>query len=172
MTDLTTLFIAVVLVATVLSAISIWSPRRLPVKVGAVTTASVFLPIAYLGFVDLLSKPKPVDLEWFHSQVGDAEVLGSAIHEGQNIFLYLQMPDVEEPRSYVLPWDRNLAEQLQSARREAEENGNGVGMRLPFEPSLDDREPKFYALPQPAMPPKDRLPDAPAQQYEQPGQDA
>ena len=28
-------------------------------------------------------------------------------------------------------------------------------MRLPFEPTLDAREPKFYAPPQPALPPKD-----------------
>ena len=26
---------------------------------------------------------------------------------------------------------------------------------MPFESSLDDREPMFYAMPQPAMPPKD-----------------
>jgi hypothetical protein len=28
-------------------------------------------------------------------------------------------------------------------------------MRLPFERSEDDQEPKFYAMPQPAQPPKD-----------------
>jgi hypothetical protein len=28
-------------------------------------------------------------------------------------------------------------------------------MTMPFESSLDDREPMFYAMPQPAMPPKD-----------------
>jgi hypothetical protein len=40
-------------------------------------------------------------------------------------------------------------------------------MRLPFEPSLDDGEPKFYALPQPALPPKD-LDREPPKFYEQP----
>jgi hypothetical protein len=38
-------------------------------------------------------------------------------------------------------------------------------MRLPFEPSLDDREQKFYALPQPALPPKD-FNDPPPEVYE------
>jgi hypothetical protein len=28
-------------------------------------------------------------------------------------------------------------------------------MRLPFERSQDDQEPKFYAMPQPQLPPKD-----------------
>ena len=34
-------------------------------------------------------------------------------------------------------------------------------MRLPFEPSLDDQEPRFYAQPQPALPPKDLNPPPP-----------
>jgi hypothetical protein len=44
-------------------------------------------------------------------------------------------------------------------------------MRVPFEPTLDGRERRFYALPQPALPPKDAL-DPPAQVYQQPGRDA
>ena len=89
----------------------------------------------------------------------------AACRRSEGIYLWLQLPDVPEPRAYVLPWNRDLAEQLQTALREAEENRSGVQMRLPFEPSLDDRQPKFYALPQPALPPKD-LNDPPAQVYE------
>ena len=37
-------------------------------------------------------------------------------------------------------------------------------MRLPFEQSLEDREPKFYAMPQPQQPPKDQD-QGPAQVY-------
>jgi hypothetical protein len=169
MTEITQLFVIALTVATALAGISVWSPRRLVVKLGAIGTAAVFLPVAYLAFVELLSKPKPVNLEWWHARVADAEVLGSQIREDQGIYLYLQMPDVHEPRSYVLPWDRQLAEELQAALRDAERNGNGLRMRLPFEPSLDDREPKFYALPQPALPPKDDLPGSPAREYERPG---
>jgi hypothetical protein len=61
----------------------------------------------------------------------------------------------------ILPWSRDLAEQLQTARREAEQNDTQVQMRLPFEPSLDDGEPKFDAMPQPALPPKDLDPEPP-----------
>jgi hypothetical protein len=66
--------------------------------------------------------------------------------------------------------DRARAEQLQQALREAEQNGRGVRMRLPFEPSLEDREPKFYAPPQPALPPKHAV--QPPQLYQPPGRDA
>jgi hypothetical protein len=79
--------------------------------------------------------------------------------------------DIAEPRAHVLPWDRASALPLQQALREAERQGSGVQMRLPFEPSLDDLEPKFYALPQPALPPKDLVEPEP-ELYQPPGRDA
>jgi hypothetical protein len=95
-------------------------------------------------------------------------VLGSSLREDDGIYLWLQLPNAGEPRSYVLPWDREIAEQLQAAQREAEETQGGLKMRLPFEPSLDDREPKFYAMPQPAPPEKEAPAQGP-QFYQAPG---
>jgi hypothetical protein len=156
MTELTYLFAALAGLAGVMTSISIWAPRRLALKRGALGTAGLFLPAAYLGFLHLLSMPKPVALEWWHATADEATVLGATIQEGEGIYLWLQLAAAPEPRAYVLPWSRETAEQLQAARREAEANETPLQMRLPFEPSLDDRAPKFYALPQPALPPKDR----------------
>ena len=171
MTEVTQLFIVGAALVALLSLISIWAPRRLVIKSTALTTAVLFLPVSYAALVDLLSKPKPVDLEWWQSGAAEAEVLASRMIEDKAIYLWLQLPDLSEPRAYVLPWDRASAEQLQQAMREAEQNGSGVQMRLPFEPSLEDREPKFYALPQPALPPKD-LTDPEPEVYQPPGRDA
>ena len=171
MTGVTELFMIAAALAALLSLISIWAPRRLALKGTALTTAVLFLPVSYAALVDLLSKPKPVDLEWWQSSAAQAEVLASRLVEDEAIYLWLQLPDLAEPRAYVLPWDRASAEQLQQAMREAEQNGSGVQMRLPFEPSLEDREPKFYALPQPALPPKDMV-EPPPQFYQPPGRDA
>jgi hypothetical protein len=172
MTELTYLFTLFAVLAGLVASISIWAPRRLWIKLCALGAAALFMPTAYLTLMQLLSMPKPVTYEWWHGQADEATVLSSSMQEQQGIYLWLQLPDVPEPRAYVLPWDRDLAEQLQTAMREAEENRSGVQMRLPFEPSLDDREPKFYAMPQPVLPPKD-LDEPPAQVYERgPQQDA
>lgn len=64
-----------------------------------------------------------------------------------------------------------MAEQLQQALEQAEKQGTQARMRMPFEPTLDQRERKFYAPPQPAMPSKD-LARPPAQIYRQPGENA
>jgi hypothetical protein len=171
MTGVTHLFTIATVLAALLASISIWAPRRLAIKGTALATATLFLPVAYLSFVDLLSKPKPVDLEWWLVEAEEATVLGSALREDEGIYLWLQLPNAAEPRAYRLPWSRETAEQLQGALREAEEQAGQLQMRRPFESSLDDQEPMFYARPQPALPPKDEAEPGP-QIYEHPGQAA
>jgi hypothetical protein len=161
------LFTAGLIVLAALCTICVWAPRRPFVKVGALAFAGMFIPIGYVSLAELMSKPKPVELEWWLGQSDEATVIASTMEEGKGIYLWLQLAQVAEPRAYVLPWSRELAEQLQEAMREAESSKGGVGMRLPFESSLDDREPRFYALPQPALPPKD-LTHPPAQRYKPP----
>ena len=164
MTELTYLFGVVAVLAGALSSISIWAPRRLAMKLLAVGGVALFLPAVYAGFAQLLALPKPVALEWWQAHAEEATVLAASLREDEAIYLWLQLRGVDEPRAYALPWHRDLAEQLQAAQREAEESQTQVQMRLPFEDSLDDREPKFYAMPQPQLPAKD-LDAPPAQVY-------
>ena len=171
MTGIPQLFAITVALAATLGLIGIWAPRRLAIKGAALAAVVLFLPLAYASLVELLSKPKPVDLEWVLSGTTEAEVVASRLVEDRGIYLWLQLPDVFEPRAYVLPWDRTSAEQLQQALRDAEQQGSAVQMRLPFEPSLEERAPKFYALPQPALPPKD-LVQPPPEFYQPTGRDA
>lgn len=170
MNEIPTFLVPVVLLCTLLASIGIWAPRKLVLKLVAVTATISMMPLSYAAMAALLSRPKPVELEWWLESAREATVLGSTMREGEGIYLYLQLDSSAEPRSYVMPWNRQLAEELQQALQEAEENQSAVQMRLPFEPSYDDREPKFYALPQPAQPPKDGMP--PPEIYEHPEQAA
>lgn len=170
MNDLLYLFGAAVILATLLANIGIWAPRRLWVRLAALLTAALFIPLAYASAASLLSRPKPTSLEWMRAQAEEAAVLGSSIREGVAIYVWLQMPDSTEPRAYTLPWSQDLAQQLQDARNEAEKQGTGLQMRLPFEKSWDHREPKFYALPQPQLPQKIQ-PEPPAMRLQHPSQE-
>ena len=165
MTAATLLYAALALAAGALVVIAIWSPRPLVVKLGAIGASAAFLLTGYAAVAELLSRPKPVSLEWAHRASEQAELLGAKAVEGKAIFLFLQLPGVEEPRAYQIPWRRELAEQLQSAQAEAAERGGGVLVERPFEDrggeaSLETREPMFYVPPPPALPPK-TAPDAP-----------
>ncbi|MBX6322814.1 MAG: hypothetical protein IRY94_13375 [Rhodospirillaceae bacterium] len=120
----------------------------------------VLLAMIYGGSAELLGRPKPVRLEWRNTE--EAKVVGASMREGRAIYLWLQVPGAEAPRAYELPWSTRAAEQLQKAMGDAQARGTGVKMSAPFgETSLDPREPKFYAVPQPAMPEKDYSAAAP-----------
>ena len=162
------LFVAAVALAGLMCSVTIWAPRRLAVKVAALGLAAAVLPLGYASMAGLLSKPKPVRLEWLRTAATEASVLSASIREGRGIYLLLALPDAEEPRYYVLPWNEEMARQLQEARREAEDSGAQLAMREPFEGerSIAEGQPKFYAKPQPAPPPKRYEP--PAMQYRHP----
>ncbi len=168
MTSLPLLFTAATALALGLGSIAVWAPRRPSVKLAALAAAAMFLPLAYAVQVGLLGRPKPVSMEWLAAG-GEVAVLGSMPVEGRQIFLWLRVPETDEPRAYALPWSRRLAEELQAAGREAADAGTEVRMRAPFagEASLEDGEPRFYAAPQPPMPPKAEAP--PARLSDRPG---
>ncbi len=154
MDELLPFFAGVTALAGILGSISIWTPRKVWLKCTALCTLAFFLPVAYFTMTDLLSRPKPADLEWLHRQAEQAQVLGTRMKEGEAIYVWLEMEGVTEPRSYVLPWDKQLAKQMHGAKREAESKGQPLMMGKPFQPSLEQREKKFYAAPQPKLPPK------------------
>ena len=154
MIELFHLFAASAALAAALAAISIWSHRKLWAKISAVLATALFIPTIYLSYADLLSRPKPASLEWWYRSVPEATVIGSRLREGDAIYVWIEMADIDEPRAYKLPWQQKLAKQLYGAQREAEANGTKVQMRLPFADRVEEQEPMFYALPQPALPPK------------------
>ncbi|HKY87625.1 MAG TPA: hypothetical protein VJL90_12755 [Pseudorhodoplanes sp.] len=91
---------------------------------------------------------------------GEHPLLGVKMVEGEAIYILLDIGD-GEPRYYRLPWSIETAQKLQSAQEGAGEDGE-VGLKVPpFDPSLDELGPMFYADPQEAMPPKPVQPEAP-----------
>jgi hypothetical protein len=147
MKDLIPLFATLGLLAALLAHIAIWSPRNLWIKVGALATTVAFLPVAYASLSTMLSRPKPIELEWSRNQLAEAAVLGARLEEGKAIYVWLGMDGVDEPRAYSLPWSQELAKQLHGAQRAAEQTGTEVLMRKPFENSLDEQNQLFYAAP-------------------------
>lgn len=161
MTITTNWFVIATAIAAVLASIAIWSPRSLKLKVAALLCATAFLPIGYYSLNDILSRPKPVLLETVHKDVEQVEVLSSIMEEDEAIYLWLQLPEVDEPRSYQLPWSEEMAKQLHKAQQQAEQEGTEVKMKKPFERTVDTESPVFYAAPPKAPPMKQASDDNP-----------
>ncbi|HZT18407.1 MAG TPA: hypothetical protein VFA23_03330 [Dongiaceae bacterium] len=119
-------------------------------------SAAVFLVLVVVvfgGSVELLSRPKPLRLEWRDTR--EAQVVSASLREGQGIYIWIEFDGSSEPRSYILPWNIKTAQQLQTAMRQGQARGTAVKMSMPgASAGLDDREPKFYAKPQQPLPDK------------------
>lgn len=145
---------AAVVTAVALGFVAAWSRRRLALRVVAAGLSVSFLVLLAGAMSELLGRPKPVRLEWNARGVADADVLAGRIVEGKGIYLWLTLPGLDEPRTYVMPWDMKLARQLKKSLDESARDGGRARLRLPFEPSLEEREQKFYVSPQPRAPDK------------------
>ncbi|MER9237210.1 hypothetical protein NKI56_35500 [Mesorhizobium sp. M0622] len=126
------------------------------------------ITVVYVGASELLGRPKPLGLEW--RDTAKAQVVGAVPVENEAIYVWLTTPGSTEPRSYVLPWSQQAAQQLQDAMGKAEADGTGVEMKMQTaDAGLDTREPMFYARPQPALPAKDYQSGVRPLVYTQPG---
>jgi hypothetical protein len=130
-------------------------PRKRPrQRAASVGLYIVLLAMVYAGSTELMGRSKPLRLEWRNAS--EAKVIAATMKENEAIYVWLDIEGQSEPRSYALPWSQEMAQQLQRAMSDAQQNGTEVKMASPFEgEGLDDREPKFYAMPQPPMPDKD-----------------
>lgn len=155
MLDLFLLFGVIAALLALLTNIGLWSQHRLAVKVAALTIAALVLPTAYFSLVTLLSRPKPIALEWVPPKADETTVIAAQMDEDVAIYLWVQRPDSKEPRSYVLPWDEQTARELHEAQRAAEAEGGTVQVRLsPQQKDIEQADRMFYAAPPPAPPPK------------------
>lgn len=128
-------------------------------QVASVATFVMLVGVVYAGSVDLLGLPKPMRLEW--RTADKATVLAARMREGKAIYVWLQTGDASEPRSYVLPWNTQTAQQLQDALQEREATGRAVRMSMSSGAGGEARKPKFYATPQRPLPDKGRAGAAP-----------
>lgn len=118
-------------------------------RAGATLLGAVYL-ITFATMIQALGRPKPIRIEL--AALDQSEVISALPIEDEAIYLWLRLPNEMDPRAYVMPWDLQQAQELMKARGEAEEAGTGVKMGLPSDEGLDDREPMFYAEPQPPSP--------------------
>lgn len=141
--------------ATILAALLVWAayyaPRRSTWAVAGTLVGTIGLTFG--SYFLILSHPAPA-LWLSMTSAEKATVIGAHFEDEKGIYVLLDRASAEEPEYYRFPWDRQMAEKLQKALKEARENDTGVEMIWPEEGSLEQRGPMFHALPQPALPDK------------------
>ena len=164
------IFAASIGTAALLASIAIWAPRKTPIRVLALVAMTLFMPLVYVQFVGLLSKPKPVAWAWLERDVDRAEVLSVSFDEGKTIYMWLRLNGMIAPRFYSLPWRQQFAEDLEDAMVKATRSSAGLIIKNPFSKqaledsggvSLEIMPPAMPPLKQPTLPPRVYNPRSP-----------
>ena len=147
-------YVVTVAIAASLAALAIWSQGSHTLKVSALVLAGMLMATGYIGYVELLGRPKAAEVEWAKESLEESSVIAARLREGKAIYLWIEAEGMEEPRAYALPWSMEHARNLHRAMQQAEANGTGVRLRTMLEAERATDEPLFYAEPQEALPPK------------------
>ncbi len=119
-------------IAAALASLAIWAPRPTRIRIVAIAVTTLFLPVAYVQLIEMLSKPKPMSFEWYQRDTVKAELLGTSLDEGRAIYLWLRLEGSLEPRYYKVPWNFKLAEKLEFAVDDAVRENSTIILKNPF----------------------------------------
>lgn len=156
------IYIVCALLITSIAWIAVGRTRTIRVRTIAVALVAALLPVGFGAVSELLSRPKPVAAEWIDRQIEEVTVLSSVLRENEAIYLWLQLPDSDQPRAYTLPWDEQTAREIAQAQEEGEATDQQVAMRNPFKRNEEmEAEPQFYVPPPPALPAKTPVVESP-----------
>lgn len=154
MTFATLLFVSVSLLLFLAAFIAIRSTGHPVMRIGSALLYVALLGVFYVGFIASLSKPKPSLFEEIVASHEDALILSAKITNEEAIYLWLQFQGSREPRSFVFPWDQEMAEELRRAMRESEGKRRILMRGFGDNSETDPWSERFYTEEAPAEPPK------------------
>ena len=115
---------------------------------------SIFLT-SYVSLLEILSRPKPKNLEILNKYVEEVTLLHVSWVEGEAIHILIRLDGVKEPRLYSFPWDPIQAQEFDEALEKGRENNEEVRISNPFFVSnLEERKTLIYSSPAKPLPAK------------------
>ena len=115
---------------------------------------SIFLT-SYVSLLEILSRPKPKNLEILNKYVEEVTLLHVSRVEGEAIHILIRLDGVKEPRLYSFPWDHIQAQEFDEALEKGRENNEEVRISNPFFVSnLEERKTLIYSSPAKPLPAK------------------
>ncbi len=137
-------------------ALSIWSRKKVKYKVLSILLGFFTYLISYGSLLEILSRPKPKNLELLNKYANELTLLHVNWVEGEAIYLLVQLDDIVEPRLYKFPWNASQAQEYDEMLEKGRENGEEVKIANPFYPTnAEERKTIIYTAPAKPLPPKE-----------------
>ena len=155
--DLLNWFFAVLtILISFIIAISIWSRKKVKYKTLSILLGVFAYFISYATLLEILSRPKPKNLELLNKYANELTLLHVNWVEGEAIYLLVQLDDIIEPRLYEFPWNAAQAQEYDEMLEKGRENGEEVKIANPFFPTnAEERKTIIYTAPAKPLPPKE-----------------
>ena len=137
-------------------ALSIWSRKKVKYKVLSILLGVFTYLVSYGSLLEILSRPKPKNLELLNKYANELTLLHVNWVEGEAIYLLVQLDDIVEPRLYKFPWNASQAQEYDEMLEKGRENGEEVKIANPFYPTnAEERKTLIYTAPAKPLPPKE-----------------
>ena len=148
-------FFIIVICTAVLSSISFRSRKPLYLKFFSLCLGIIIFFFTYISSLEILSRPKPKNLELLNRYVKEVTLLHVTWIEGESIHLLVMLDGIKEPRLYEFPWDPVQAQEFDDALEKGRENNEDVRIANPFFISnIEERKTLIYSSPAKPLPAK------------------
>ena len=106
--------------------------------------------------LEILSRPKPKNLELLNKYANELTLLHVNCIEGEAIYLLVQLDDLREPRLYKFPWNASQAQEYDEMLEKGRESGEEVKITNPFYPTnSEEKKTLIYSSPAKPLPEKE-----------------
>ena len=148
-------FFIIVILTAILTSLIFKSRNKTQTKFFTLILGiSIFL-ISYVSLLEILSRPKPKNLEILNKYVEEVTLLHVSWVEGEAIHILIRLDGVKEPRLYSFPWDPIQAQEIDEALEKGRESNEEVRISNPFFVSnLEERKTLIYSSPAKPLPAK------------------
>ena len=147
--------ILTILIACII-ALAIWSRKEIKYKVLSIILGLFCFLISYGTMLEILSRPKPKNLEVLNKYANELTLLHVNWVEGEAIYLLVQLDNIKEPRLYEFPWNASQAQEYDEKLEKGRESGEEVKITNPFYPSTaEEKKTLVYSSPASPLPEKE-----------------
>ena len=148
-------FFIIVLCTALLTSISFKSRKNLYLKILSLILGFFIFLLSYVSLIEVLSRPKPKNLELLNRYVKEITLLHVTWIEGESIHILTMLDGFKEPRLYEFPWDPIQAQEFDEALEKGRENNEEVRIANPFFISnVEERKTIIYSSPAKPLPAK------------------
>ena len=149
-------YVTLTLLIASIIAITFWSRKNLKIKVITIILGAFSFLISYGSMLEILSRPKPKNLELLNKYANELTLLHVNWVEGEAIYLLVQLDNIIEPRLYKFPWNAAQAQEYDEMLEKGRENGEEVKIANPFYPTnSEQRKTLVYTAPAKHLPHKE-----------------